>query len=302
MSHEIVAHPERQRDALLALYEEVGFARSLLAYELPDGRLKLLDGHLRRDLDPDMEVDVRMPHRKPMLGMPSPSVAGRTQWPPWRNSWILMGDGGLFHRGRTRTEAKLSNEEWRWFMTPKDFESIFARIAAMTWLMGTVTQGNRVLENLGSTLAVIGRLSGETDCMTRQKEISELQATRQVDEHFFLIAAMKAYDWIKLAKDGGKGPVTDMEAFLGVLAPHTADIRNMREHDDEYIRGKGRNQDRYETPVESSFPNKYRSDGLCEASTTIVNSDKEYLLGGRVCLRRVTAAAATLLVKLKDFE
>src|SRR5260370_34253562 len=35
------------------------FARSLLAYELRDGRLKLLDGHLRRDLDPDMEVDAR---------------------------------------------------------------------------------------------------------------------------------------------------------------------------------------------------------------------------------------------------
>jgi hypothetical protein len=53
-------HPERQRAALQALCEEVGFARSLLAYELPDGRLKLIDGHLRRDLDPDMEVDVEI--------------------------------------------------------------------------------------------------------------------------------------------------------------------------------------------------------------------------------------------------
>ncbi len=53
-------HPEPQQAALRALYEEVGFARSLLAYELPDGRLKLIDGHLRRDLDPDMEVDVEI--------------------------------------------------------------------------------------------------------------------------------------------------------------------------------------------------------------------------------------------------
>ena len=53
-------HPELQRAALAALYKEVGFARSLLAYPLPDGRLKLLDGHLRRDLDPDMEVDVEI--------------------------------------------------------------------------------------------------------------------------------------------------------------------------------------------------------------------------------------------------
>ena len=42
------------------MYREVGFARSLLAYELPDGRLKLIDGHLRRDLDPDTLVDVEI--------------------------------------------------------------------------------------------------------------------------------------------------------------------------------------------------------------------------------------------------
>src|SRR5271155_4595448 len=53
-------HPDQQKTALRALYEEVGFARSLLAYELPDGRLKLIDGHLRRDLDPDMEVEVEI--------------------------------------------------------------------------------------------------------------------------------------------------------------------------------------------------------------------------------------------------
>jgi hypothetical protein len=43
-----------------SLYQEVGFARSLLAFELPDGRRKLIDGHLRRDLDPDMLVDVEV--------------------------------------------------------------------------------------------------------------------------------------------------------------------------------------------------------------------------------------------------
>ena len=53
-------HPESQRAMLAALYHEVGFARSLLAYETADGRLKLIDGHLRRDLNPDMLVDVEV--------------------------------------------------------------------------------------------------------------------------------------------------------------------------------------------------------------------------------------------------
>jgi adenosyl cobinamide kinase/adenosyl cobinamide phosphate guanylyltransferase len=33
----------------------------LLAYELPDGRLKLLDGLLRRDLDSERDVEVEVP-------------------------------------------------------------------------------------------------------------------------------------------------------------------------------------------------------------------------------------------------
>ena len=53
-------HPRVQKRALAAIYQEVGFARSLLAFELADGRLKLIDGHLRRDLDPDMLVDVEV--------------------------------------------------------------------------------------------------------------------------------------------------------------------------------------------------------------------------------------------------
>ena len=53
-------HSEAQRQALGRLYEEIGFARSLLAYRLPDSRLKLIDGHLRRTMDPDMEVAVEV--------------------------------------------------------------------------------------------------------------------------------------------------------------------------------------------------------------------------------------------------
>jgi hypothetical protein len=35
-------HPDAQRAALATLYDEIGFAHSFLAYELPDGRLKLM--------------------------------------------------------------------------------------------------------------------------------------------------------------------------------------------------------------------------------------------------------------------
>ena len=53
-------HSSAQRRALEMLYEEIGFARSLLAYPLADGRLKLIDGHLRAAMDPEQEVDVEV--------------------------------------------------------------------------------------------------------------------------------------------------------------------------------------------------------------------------------------------------
>jgi hypothetical protein len=54
-------HNQDQRDALAAIYREVGYARSVLAYQLPDGRLKLIDGHLRQsEHAPDDLIDVEV--------------------------------------------------------------------------------------------------------------------------------------------------------------------------------------------------------------------------------------------------
>lgn len=53
-------HPAGQRAALAASYEEVGFARSLLGFRAAGGKIQLIDGHLRRDLDPDMLVTVEV--------------------------------------------------------------------------------------------------------------------------------------------------------------------------------------------------------------------------------------------------
>jgi ParB-like chromosome segregation protein Spo0J len=53
-------HPEQQREALAASLLEVGFARSLLGSRLPDGRVQLIDGHLRAEHDPDALVTVEV--------------------------------------------------------------------------------------------------------------------------------------------------------------------------------------------------------------------------------------------------
>jgi hypothetical protein len=51
-------HPPEQQDALRGLLAEVGYAGALLARELDDGTLMLIDGHLRAETTPDSLVPV----------------------------------------------------------------------------------------------------------------------------------------------------------------------------------------------------------------------------------------------------
>ncbi len=51
-------HPARQAAALRGVLEEVGYADALLARQLPDGRLMLIDGHLRAETTLDQLVPV----------------------------------------------------------------------------------------------------------------------------------------------------------------------------------------------------------------------------------------------------
>lgn len=51
-------HPEAQQNALRGILSEVGYVDALIARPLPDGRLELLDGHLRAETTPDDAVPV----------------------------------------------------------------------------------------------------------------------------------------------------------------------------------------------------------------------------------------------------
>jgi hypothetical protein len=53
-------HPEHQREAMAGMLSEIGYASGLIARELPNGKLQILDGHLRRDLTPDSIVPVQV--------------------------------------------------------------------------------------------------------------------------------------------------------------------------------------------------------------------------------------------------
>ena len=77
-------HGKRQREVLRGILAEVGYADALLARELPDGRLMLIDGHLRAETTPEQEVpvlvlDVDEQEAEKLLAMIDPiaALAGR---------------------------------------------------------------------------------------------------------------------------------------------------------------------------------------------------------------------------------
>lgn len=51
-------HPKAQQEVLRGVLSEIGYADALLARELEDGSLQLIDGHLRAETTPEMQVPV----------------------------------------------------------------------------------------------------------------------------------------------------------------------------------------------------------------------------------------------------
>jgi len=51
-------HPKEQQDAQRGVLAEIGYADAVLARETPEGQLELIDGHLRAETTPDVEVPV----------------------------------------------------------------------------------------------------------------------------------------------------------------------------------------------------------------------------------------------------
>ena len=75
----------------------------------------------------------------------------------------------------------------------------------------------------------------------------------------------------------------------------------MREHDDEYLEGKGRNQNDYIADVKLSSCSLLGDlNGKCDASSTIV-LDGQYLIGGRVSVGQTIEKVTNLLEVLTAF-
>lgn len=163
----------------------------------------------------------------------------------------------------------------------KDFEFL-VEANSRQWLDAVLMQGERCV-------AAVNTLRGAD----RSEQLRHASNLMRIEEHFFVIALGKVMEWVaELA--------TQRVEFRPAIAryleqmPHARDVRNMREHDIEYFKGKGQRQRRF---VHQHTDSDGQVLAQADGSSTVVFGD-QYLIGGRLDLNAVVRISQELRLAL----
>ena len=131
-------HPAAQQNALRGVLAEVGYADALLARELADGSLELIDGHLRAETTPDavvpvlvLDVDQQEADKilltldplAAMAGVDQEQLAGLIESAQFASAEVEQLLDGLA-RDAAAAEASLSAAEAREVEIPQSFQVV----------------------------------------------------------------------------------------------------------------------------------------------------------------------------------
>jgi hypothetical protein len=162
----------------------------------------------------------------------------------------------------------------------------FVMLQVATWIRGTIAQAE-------SLLAAHSKLS-DSDEIDRMATV--------IEEEFLVVAARKLVRW---TTEATRLNLLASGAFpeLEVLKKLIVDVRDMREHADDYIvRQEGKKQSEFHyAPQDDAGNITYSSD----ATATMV-LDGSYLIGGRLSVQAILVAAAaarkSFLTVIQDSE
>lgn len=142
------------------------------------------------------------------------------------------------------------------------------------WLSGVILQSQRLL--------------------TQQPNVSTNQ--NGCDAHFFAISLANALYWLKKTDLNNLYYGSEGRKYLAEFA-EGKNLRDMLEHDGDYIIGKGRKQSKYHI---TKFVNegKLKIKGL--APFTLVHSNEGLSLGGRILIKEAHDLSVLLLNKISE--
>lgn len=141
------------------------------------------------------------------------------------------------------------------------------------WTKSILYEGEEIL-NLDDQMTKLWDIL-DSDPKKIGEEIRELRDNQRIREYFFVISLNKARDWID---EGSKydNSMIDWLKRIDKELPYVKEIRNMREHEIEYYRQKGRKQNKF-----------FSSKGNHETDATSSFCNEEgYFIGGRIKVQK----------------
>jgi hypothetical protein len=131
------------------------------------------------------------------------------------------------------------------------------------WLRGIIYQGDRLLENERQARHLARNLAAFRDgSWQRWNEL------RVVEEHFFAVAVRTALRWLASAEGSDPSLSQPADEFRSAV-PDAVELRDMREHADEYLQGRGKHPGRIvRTIATPEDPNAMACDATGSLSST----------------------------------
>lgn len=178
----------------------------------------------------------------------------------------------------------------------EDEENMSNQSVTQTTAIINAQQWVKAVERKGRELIELNKES------FRMREIPPMKTKEfyeflRVEEHFFVVAFNKATRWLWIAGRFDKELQKEKNKIRSEF-PHAVNVRNMREHDDEYLNGRGKKQDQF-IVADTISVNEEEISFELDATSTISTNDA-YLLGGRLDVYKAIEVFAPLYELLQD--
>jgi hypothetical protein len=112
------------------------------------------------------------------------------------------------------------------------------------------------------------------------------------DEYVFVLALHQACQWVQVVARHDSTLKNDVRVFIASL-PDIGDLRDMWEHEVEYVHGRGKRRDRWSRPLD---PNVSIMQEATSGSIWVDDKGKlTHRIGGRMDVGPATTAAAKML-------
>lgn len=175
----------------------------------------------------------------------------------------------------------------------------YCAFKSIDWVKSVIYQGNRIItldnEQYICNKFIFNNMESSPELATSvMDKFDNDRYILSMEEHFFIIALEKSIKFLeKLA--GFQYEVKDIINRIDEIVgrDNIRDLRNMREHDDEYIEGRGRNQANF-------FQESKDGNNIGDATSTCIRGEKEHWLGEKVEVIEVVRLYKALLPRITD--